>query len=172
MLGFICAIGIGVCAYTISSSDVSYDNSTSGLEANNVKDAVDDLYEMAADGIGKVDLLWTNSKPTSSFAAQTIALDLSEYSAVVVKMCQTTTAQSTPYCTREFIEVDSKSYYVTVPCTDYWRTVSYSRSNAGRNVTVKPTGVTFAAGMLNGSNDNSWALPIEIYGVKARINSN
>ena len=47
-LGLIVAGSIGVCAYTISSSDVSYDNSTSGLEADNVNDALDNLYDMAA----------------------------------------------------------------------------------------------------------------------------
>ena len=36
---------ISVCAYTISSSDIFYDNSTSGSEATTVKDAIDDLYE-------------------------------------------------------------------------------------------------------------------------------
>ena len=47
VLGLVVAGSIGVCAYTISSSDISYDNSASGIEADNVKDAIDDLYTNA-----------------------------------------------------------------------------------------------------------------------------
>ena len=47
VFGFALATGIGAYAYTVSSSNVSYDNSTSGLEADNVKDALDDLYTLS-----------------------------------------------------------------------------------------------------------------------------
>jgi len=50
ILGALTFSVITVCAYTISSSDISYDNSTSGLEANNVKDAIDDLYDIGTNG--------------------------------------------------------------------------------------------------------------------------
>ena len=48
VLGLLIAGGVGVYAFNIASTDVSYDNSTSGLEADNVKDALDDLYLKSA----------------------------------------------------------------------------------------------------------------------------
>jgi len=51
ILGLVIAGSVGVYAYVISASDVSYDNSTSGLEADNVKDALDDLYSKIENGL-------------------------------------------------------------------------------------------------------------------------
>ena len=44
----------GVTAYAISvvGSDISYDNSTSGLTSTNVQDAIDELYVLGASGSG------------------------------------------------------------------------------------------------------------------------
>ena len=47
-IGIIIGVVLGcvsVYAFTISSSDVSYDNNISGVEVDNVKDALDTLYE-------------------------------------------------------------------------------------------------------------------------------
>ncbi len=62
LLGLVMAGAIGVYAFTISSSEVSYDNSTSGLEANNVKDALDSLY--ASSG-GNISFVRVTSSTTS-----------------------------------------------------------------------------------------------------------
>ena len=62
LLGLVIAGAIGVYAFTISSSEVSYDNSTSGLEANNVKDALDSLY--ASSG-GNISFVRVTSSTTS-----------------------------------------------------------------------------------------------------------
>ena len=47
-----------------------------------VKQSADD-YDVAWEDVGW-QLLWTNASPTSSFAAQTVPLDLSEYSELLV----------------------------------------------------------------------------------------
>ena len=52
--------GIGVCAAAIASSSVAYDNKNSGSPANNVKEALDDLYVMADDGKEKIANAITN----------------------------------------------------------------------------------------------------------------
>lgn len=62
LLGLVIAGAISVYAFTISSSEVSYDNSTSGLEANNVKDALDSLY--ASSG-GNINFVRVTSSTTS-----------------------------------------------------------------------------------------------------------
>jgi len=51
VLGLIVSGAIGVYAFNIAASDVSYDNSTSGLEADNVKDALDNLYGKAGNDL-------------------------------------------------------------------------------------------------------------------------
>ena len=74
-LGLIIAGSIGVYAYTISSSDVSYNNSSRWLEANNVKDALDNLYEKSNAGIFGEDIIvanWLNEKYTVSTTWETM----------------------------------------------------------------------------------------------------
>ena len=56
VLGLLVAGSVGVYAYVISASDVSYDNSTSGLTGDNVKDALDDLYTKLGNISGSIDL--------------------------------------------------------------------------------------------------------------------
>ena len=50
LIGFIISgiifTGISVYALTFSSDDVSYDNKTSGLQATNVKAAIDEIYKL------------------------------------------------------------------------------------------------------------------------------
>ena len=75
ILGALTFSVITVCAYTISSSDISYDNSTSGLEANNVKDALDDLYEKSNAGIFGENIIvanWLNDRYTQSTTWETM----------------------------------------------------------------------------------------------------
>jgi len=56
MIGIVIAGTISVCAFTLSASDVFYDNSTSGLEADNVKDALNDLYTKVPVGTDRIKL--------------------------------------------------------------------------------------------------------------------
>ena len=46
-LGIVIAGSIGVYAVAVASSEVTYDNTTSGSSATTVKDAIDDLYTLA-----------------------------------------------------------------------------------------------------------------------------
>ena len=45
ILGAVIFSGITVAAYSLASKDVEYDNTSSGIEATNLQDAVDELYE-------------------------------------------------------------------------------------------------------------------------------
>ena len=49
-IGLIISCGVGVAAYSMASKDVEYDNSTSGLTATNLQEAVDELTTLAAKG--------------------------------------------------------------------------------------------------------------------------
>ncbi len=67
--GFLLAAGIGVYAYTISSSDVSYDNSSSGLTSDNVKGALDELYVDSQDAANNKYLLNTDLFADAGFSS-------------------------------------------------------------------------------------------------------
>ena len=64
ILGLVIAGTVGVYAYTVSSSNVSYDNSTSGLEADNVKDAIDDLYEKSKNTKAHITTIYSAASDT------------------------------------------------------------------------------------------------------------
>ncbi len=109
-----------------------------------------------------VDLLWTNSDPSASFAAQTVALDLSGYSMVMITFVWGSAGE---WFTQVF-EMDHKSIAFRA-----------DRANSGgrlynciRPVTTSSTGVVFGAATEgNGSSTsttNGNIIPAKIYGVK------
>ncbi len=83
VMGFVLAIGISVYALSINARDTAYDNTNSGSSATNMQDAIDDLYNRSG---SKVDLLWQNSNPSAPFYPQTIAVDYSDYDAIIIKL--------------------------------------------------------------------------------------
>ena len=109
-----------------------------------------------------MDLLWTNAAPTSAFAAQTISLDLSNYTMILVKGKYTAyTNSSDNGFGFGFILVGETGSFL-VPPNQGTTGMKY------RITTVTTTGVTFGAG---GSDDDSnpnnlRCIPIEIYGIK------
>ena len=109
----------------------------------------------------KKELLWTNSSPVASFAAQTVELDLSNYDAVVVTATATTSAAEAEYgqkCTR-FLLIGSGDYLESYGGT------------SGIVISIKPvlattSGVEFGATNYNGSTNNGRVIPYQIYGIK------
>lgn len=102
-------------------------------------------------------LLWTNSSPKSGFNPQTINLDLSGYSFVMI------TAQwSTSY------QRIVSPLILTVP-SEIARLDSTDTQGASltRDVTVTTTGVTFGSGALGTGANNSMMIPYQIFGIKA-----
>lgn len=104
-------------------------------------------------------LLWENPNPTSSFAAQTVELDLSEYDKVLVIFKSYNTQE-------QYISVICKKD-INTRCSYLWD-ASYIYL---RNITPKSSGVTFGDcyyGKLLQSmaTQNTGLIPIEIYGIK------
>ena len=96
-----------------------------------------------------MDLLWTNSAPTSSFSAQTIQLDLSGYALILI-----TSENSVSFAENN---VGSKSQ------------ITYSSTSGQirhRDFTVVTTGITFDAGYGGSSTDNTNCRPYKIYGIR------
>ena len=131
---------------------------TGGTGANNAEQALMNLGGMS------MKLLWENANPTSSFTAQTISLDLSEYTHLIIKV--------------KLLDAGERAFSFTLVKKDGSKTplVYANGGNAGvqlryRNATAVDTGVNFtnayyASGATAESVNNGVAIPIEIYGIK------
>ena len=102
-------------------------------------------------------LLWTNPSPTSSFAAQTVPIDLSGYDAIGIIPLFSTSVQYPA-----FMQI-----YINTPSTVVLNTyASDSNRQGGRTVTISSNGLQFSAGNYNGSATNSNIIPYKVYGIK------
>lgn len=117
----------------------------------------DNLYPIAyGQGGVKLDLLWTNPSPTSSFSAQTVSINLSDYD--VLFICHYSDYAQNPRPQR-VVSVALKSY-------GYGMLVDGSNLWPRRNVVVTNTGVQFTDAVANGSTSNGFCVPQYIYGLK------
>ena len=104
-------------------------------------------------------LLWSNSSPSSSFAAQTIPLSLSAYSVIAIA------------CKQQ----DSTAIDMAIPCLGFvGNTLQCCIPNIGstqyfykRTATIASTGVTFSTGYrnTNSTTGTNYCIPVAIYGV-------
>ena len=115
-----------------------------------------------ADDVGAMSkwvLLWTNASPGSSFAGQTVQLDLSGYDIVVVLGRVNTTSDN--YCSCiAFKGIGNFLGFVTYHSTA-------SKIGRYRWVTPSDSGVVFSnCTYSSGDTDNANAIPYQIYGIK------
>ena len=94
-------------------------------------------------------LLWENASPTSSFAAQTIALDLLKYSVVVLEFA----LANNDY---------QDNVAMVLQCPVGKTVVAYKAGVSARRVYTKNSGIEFAAA----TSSNAHNIPLRIYGVK------
>lgn len=117
-------------------------------------------------GIEKRKLLWTNARPTSTFAAQTVSLALSGYDfiEIVSRFTTSNVGQTVEKCeigSRVFVE---KFYNAT--------STSNHASIMHRTADVGADGVTFADAKSKvtdentSTTNNSLLIPYKIYGIK------
>lgn len=123
------------------------------LMKSSATDYADEWADISEAGaMSKWTLLWTNASPTSSFAAQTVSLDLRGYDAVVI-----------------VVDADRRH---TFPCfVGFQYDLSYlpsgyNAASFGRLATVSSVGVDFGAGYYNTGANNTVAVPQAIYGIK------
>jgi len=121
--------------------------------------ALPDTTTPADIGATAADLLWTNPSPTSSFAAQTVSLDLSGYDSVVIDFRFNS---STGRFVRKLGRVGEEMY----------ADMSYNYFG-WRNVSVQTSGVTFTAysyytsyGGGSASSTADAMIPVRIFGIK------
>ena len=100
-------------------------------------------------------LLWENPSPGSDFPAQTVNLDLSGYSSILL-INQHSTSNANRHS--HLIDIDGEYYGCAAQ--------NYAGSWAGRTCKATSTGVIFDSGFA-GTTHNGAAIPIKIYGIRA-----
>jgi hypothetical protein len=102
-------------------------------------------------------LLWTNNSPTSSFGAQSVSIDLSDYQGVDI-VWRWSTSDTGMF--RQSFDKDTSSMIF-----------SMANTRTYRELTVSDSGVTFTTGYYAAYNASAatsayYAIPVKIYGVK------
>ena len=132
---------------------------TTNITANGTYD-VTNYASANVDVVDKPVLLWSNSNPSASFAAQTVNLNGSGYSAYLVEIKRSTTLEYT-YTT--YVDFGYTGYLL-----GYMKIIGSSLSNiTSRKVDeVSSSKIVFGDGKTGGNTNNSSGIPINIWGVK------
>ena len=117
------------------------------------------IYPIAyAQGGVKMDLLWTNPNPTSSFGAQTISIDLSDYSLIIIShYTNNAVGFDTAQVIQQIIPIADGQSSLIAGMNYYQRRKVSAISN---------TGVTFNSGQYIAQENNGVCIPQKIYGIK------
>lgn len=156
--------GTGIQAFTKGSYLVG--NGSSSLTEKTTEEVANDIEEYltfdTSDLAKKPTLLWSNESPTSNFAAQTLELDLSGYSHVLIEN-SVTSGSSNTYIRRT--ELFQKGFTATM------FNASHFTWMCSRRATVSDTGIVFTTGKYgyvgeSGQGDGAqYCIPTKIYGV-------
>ena len=130
-----------------------------GTDANNAKEALANL------GGVSMKSLWTNARPTSDFAEQTIPLILNGYEYVLVRYLYSTNYQSQDQIA--IVKVGRDAYLT------FTGAVSTNIYLSQRTISVGSVSVTFGAPVYktcastsNPTTNNKYCIPVEIIGIK------
>ena len=149
---------VGTSAPTDPTTKIWLDTDEPGMSAVSSVNGMTGTVVLDADDVGAMhwDLLWANASPSSSFAAQTVSLDLSGYDAVFI-----TGGYSKDYNTvlaPVFLTVGEKGQFMLI---------GQNGKVGTRDMTVTVTGVQFDVGYYDAaSGNNTYAIPLKIYGIK------
>lgn len=105
----------------------------------------------------KIDFLWENSSTSIAFTSQTINLDLSKYSFVIIESFRY--PKITNY---RIITIVAKYTIGQIVYSDY--EINQARS-WNRDVDVSPSGISFGNATINGATDNNALVPARIFGI-------
>lgn len=119
-------------------------------------------------------LLWENPNPTSSFAAQTISLDLSQYDVILFDI-KADTNNSYGYQYSKSRNIGFINETIALHTLNYIVPNGLSGQNVytrTRNATISTSGITFGAGYTKkvsdsdvATVDNTTCIPLKIYGI-------
>lgn len=111
-------------------------------------------------GTEKPILLWTNPNPSTSFEAQTVSIDMTNYQSIIIK---TVGVRGDTTYTKQYINKNDSNIKMVA---------TYSGSGASiRSITnISDNGITFGNGQIVGGSASSlYCIPIEIYGLKKAL---
>ena len=161
-------VHVGTSAPTDPTTKIWLDTDEPGMSGVSSVNGKTGTVVLDLDDIGFMTLLWTNASPSSSFAAQTVSLDLSGYDAVFVISNMMTTGENN---TGVFVK---KGLATETNIVMYGAIVAASAMTVQRRgVTATDTGVVFSDAKLKaatstsaGSTENSRCIPLYIFGIK------
>lgn len=161
--------GIKACSFNGNQATIEYYL----FNTASAKDVTITFIGTTTTPVPDMELLWTNPNPSSSFAAQTVALDLSPYKSICIdyRVATTGTERHTYafYSVGDNITIPTTSQgYPTVIAAAYGKTTEMS--SIARNISIATNGITFGSGYASTLGaSNNYALPSKIYGIKAQI---
>lgn len=104
-------------------------------------------------------LLWTNPSPTSEFAAKTVSVDLTNYEGVIVEYEESTSIS----------EIISRVYCKRNENIRFGCGYTFDSSARSRNLSINDNGVTFSDAYIQTEKNNTYLVPVKIYGVKEYV---
>ena len=112
-----------------------------------------------------IDLLWTNPNPSSNFAAQSVEVDLSNYDKFMI-LTNWSTSNSLNFSAQIFEPTTEITQFLFVT-SGGTASSSASRSGVRRfSYSITNHAISFQAGYYNSSSNNSYLIPVKIYGLK------
>lgn len=144
-----------------SADKVSYDNANSGLTANNMQGAIDEVNDNLTDN-----LVWRNSDiidTSYSFEAKTININLSKYRFVEIVFLDNRNSLTIQQIVKVKKGTSHKLHYIFI--NSYNNLVEYRRE-----CSVSENSITFSDALdlyIGGTTTtvNHWLIPYEIYGI-------
>lgn len=117
--------------------------------------AADGTISADAGGGFELDLLWTNASPSTAFAAQTLTIDFTDYSEIIV-VTEVATSDG-----NHFSNLMIKNVVTTLISSNY-QSAAFPRLNCSFN----DSSITFGQSYRGGNANNDSCIPIYIYGIK------
>lgn len=117
--------------------------------------AADGTISADAGGGFELDLLWTNASPSTVFAGQTLTIDFTDYSEIIV-VTEVATSDG-----NHFSNLMLKNVVTTLIASNY-QSASFPRLNCSFN----DSSITFGQSYRGGNANNDSCIPIFIYGIK------
>ena len=151
-------IHIGTSAPSDGNITLWLDTDEPGMSAVSSVNGATGTVILDADDVGAMhwNLLWTNASSSSSFAAQTVSLDLSGYDIILI--IGVFSANYNTVLAPVFSTVGEKGQLIFV---------GQNGKVGSRDMTVTATGVQFDVGYYDATSDkNAYAIPLKIYGIK------
>lgn len=147
---------------TPSASQVSYDNTGSGLTAINVQDAIDELA-LGGSGTYTSTDLWVNPDPSQSFSSSDVTLSSSNYKMLMFVYKKYATGGST-----EASQIIPKGYnvslFMVLPHSSGVRAMERTATYVN-DTKYTLSDASLATGNTSASTDNTCVIPLKIIGI-------